>query len=116
MNQNVMLGLSNIGVAAFLLVMAVPLARRKVKMNRVYGIRIKKAFASDENWYRINEYGERTLIMWSLVLAAFGIATFFLPLGSGEQPNETAAIIVACAPVLILAPWTIQMFRFAKKV
>src|SRR2546427_9177847 len=37
--------------------LAIPLVIRKVPMNRVYGVRIAKAFASDRDWYEINAYG-----------------------------------------------------------
>ena len=85
-------------------------------MNRVYGVRIKKAFASEENWYTINGYGGRQLLMWSIVLAVIGIATFFLPLGTEEQPNNIMVLIAAVAPLIILLPCIAQILWFAKKL
>lgn len=116
MNPNVLLALILIGVAALLIVTAIPLVLGKVKMNTFYGIRIKKAFLSDDNWYKINEYGGRKLIVWSVVLALFGVVTFFLPLGTEEHPNEIMVVAVSFAPLLILIPWLIQVLLFVRKV
>lgn len=77
---NIALGISNIFVGLLIIIISLPLARRKVPMNRVYGVRLKKSFESEENWYTINAYGGRLLIGWSIRLVLIGVATFFLPL------------------------------------
>jgi len=58
---------------------SVPLALRKVPMNKYYGFRTLAAFKSDQAWYDINAYGGRQLAWWSLVLIAAGLAGFWLP-------------------------------------
>ena len=50
----------------------------KIKMNCVYGFRIRKAFESEENWYKINRYGAKTLMCWSVVIMGVGIACLFI--------------------------------------
>jgi SdpI/YfhL protein family len=62
----VCLGLILIGVS-------IPLFLGKIKMNCVYGFRIRKAFESEENWYRINRYGAKALMGWSVIIVAIGI-------------------------------------------
>ena len=42
---------------------SIPLVKRRVKMNYLYGFRIPKAFESEENWYGINEYGAKQMII-----------------------------------------------------
>ena len=116
MNPSVMLGLSNIGVAVLLIAISIPLIQRRVKMNHFYGVRIPKAFESDENWYKINEYGGRQLVLWSCVLALLGVVTFFLPLGTEEKPNETMIIISALMPLIVLVPAIVQILRYARKL
>jgi len=110
------MGLSNLGVAIVFAALAIPLIRGEVAMNRFYGIRIKKAFASDDNWYRINAYGGRCLAAWSVVLACVGVGTFILPLGTAEHPRELLLIAVALAPLMILIPCVIQILRYARKL
>lgn len=116
MNQNIILGISNISVAALFIVLSIPLIQKKVKMNRTYGVRIKKAFESDENWYKINACGGRCLLVWSVVLTIIGIATFALPLDTGSQPNGPLILVVALAPLIVLIPCVVQILSYAKKL
>jgi hypothetical protein len=109
---SITLGISNIFLAVTLIVISIPLIKRKVSMNKVYGVRIKKAFESEENWYKINAYGGKQLILWSLPLVLLGIATFFLPL----EENGPMIIFVACAPGIIIIPAIVAIFRYAKKL
>lgn len=53
-------------------------------MNHWYGVRFKKSSASELHWYKINKYGARQLIKWSMVLLIIGIVTFFIPFGDEE--------------------------------
>ncbi len=48
-------------------------------MNQWYGFRIEKAFVSKENWYAINKYGAKQLILWSVLLILVGIIFLFVP-------------------------------------
>ncbi len=96
---NLLLGLSNLACAGLFIMLAVPLVQRKVKMNRWYGVRIKKAFESDDNWYQINAYAGKRFILWALVLAAVGILTFFMPL-----QHPVILFLLACAPLIAVVP------------
>jgi len=107
---NVLLGLSNPGCAVLMILLAIPLVHCKVKRNRWYGIRIKKAFESDENWYQINAYGGRRLILWALVLAVVGIVAFSVPL-----EGLALRLVLACAPLIVIVP-CIEVVIFAKKL
>ena len=72
-----------------------PLARRKVKPNRWYGIRIPEAFKSDARWYEINEYGGRLMIRWALVVAMMAGIGLVLP-----RPYWLAYVFCALAIML----------------
>jgi hypothetical protein len=106
---SIILGISYICAAFLCIVVSIPLVRRKVAMNRTYGVRIKKAFESDENWYKINAYGGRQLILWSILLAVVGCVTVFLPLSG----NLTLIIVVSCAPLIVIIP-VIMCCRYAR--
>ena len=56
---NLIFGLTNILVGGLLLALSIPLIKGKVKMNYLYGVRFKKSFESEENWYALNRYGGR---------------------------------------------------------
>ena len=114
--MNIVLGISNLSLGLLLIVLSIPLIKRKVKMNHFYGVRIAKAFESEENWYQINAYGGRRLVAWSVVLAVIGVITFFLPLGSAEHPNETLVLTVSLAPLIVIVPCVAQILRYSKKL
>lgn len=105
------LGFSHVSVAVLTILLAIPLLQRKVKMNKLYGVRFKKSFESEENWYKINEYGARQLILWSIPLAIIGVVTLFLPL----KENATVTIIVAFAPLILVIP-AITSWLYTKKI
>jgi hypothetical protein len=105
-----MLGLIDIAIALLVLATSIPLLKDKVKMNHWYGIRWpRKAFESEENWYRINRYGGRRLILWSVVLIFIGILTIVVPVGDKAVP------LLICAPLIYLIP-LIECWLFAKRL
>jgi len=105
------LAVSNIVVAALTILLSIPLLLRQIPMNRWYGVRFRRSYESDENWYRINAYTARQLILWSIPLLLIGILTFFLRL----EGRTTLTILLACAPLLILIPAIIS-YRFAQRL
>jgi SdpI/YhfL family protein len=72
----------------------------KVPMNNAYGIRFKKSFESEELWYKINAYGGKLLIIWSIPLVFLGVATFFMPI----EGRRIWITLVACAPLIAVVP------------
>lgn len=90
---NIALGISNIFVGLLIIVICIPLVLGKVPMNNVYGIRFKKSFESEEFWYKINAYGGKLLIIWSIPLVFLGVVTFFLPL-EGRRADRNSSIAV----------------------
>lgn len=98
--------LAVLGSAIFALL--IPLYRGKVKRNPVYGVRIRKAFESEENWYKINRYGAIALMYWAALLIVMGIVCLFIPPGF---VLTTAKISI----LLIIVP-LIQIMRYGKKL
>ena len=107
MNMSVGIFVSNLIVATLVGALAVPLIRRRVKMNDVYGVRIPRAFESDEQWYRINEYGGRRLLAWSVVIALLGIVALFVR-------DERVLVALALAPLLYLVA-CVDAWRYSKR-
>lgn len=96
---------------------SVPLVLGKIPMNFVFGIRFSKAFDSEENWYKINRYGGKQIIVWSIPLILLGLGAAFLPSVSGLAPEQLATmdIFLAMAPVIVLIP-TFTSWRYAQKL
>lgn len=109
--NNILFGIMHIFLAFIFICISIPLVRGDVSMNKLYGIRFKKAYESEENWYKINKYGGRQLIIWSIPLGLFGIISFFLPF----KENPLLHIIAVLAPFIILVPVFIS-YMYARKL
>ncbi len=106
------IGISNVVVALIGLLLALPLLRGKVKMNRLYGVRFRRSFESDELWYAINRYGARRLILWSLVLAAVGLASPFVV----NEQRILVTIVLALAPAVLYGIGCLESYRYAQRL
>src|SRR6188472_1297293 len=68
-----------LAVGGIMFVTSLSLIKRRVPMNRFYGIRVREAFKSKERWLDINAYGGRQFAMWSLPIVITGILGLLLP-------------------------------------
>jgi hypothetical protein len=82
------------GFGLLLAAYSLPLAVRRVPMNRAFGIRIPEVFTSDALWYDINAYGGRLFLVYGVLLAAFGF------LARDLAPPKTSL----WSPVFIVGP------------
>ena len=110
-NESTMRALSNIFVGVLIIAVSIPLQKNKIRMNCWYGMRFRKSFESNENWYKINEYGARKMILWSIVIIVIGILTFLVPL----ETRGSFSLAIRCAPLILIIP-VIQTWLFAKKL
>lgn len=94
---------------ALFVVLAIPLIKRRVKMNAIYGVRFKKSFESEDNWYAINEYGGRLLRLNGIVLIIMGV------LGVWAPETTTGIVLMSCAPLTVLIT-CIATYRFATQL
>src|SRR5260370_18107000 len=88
------------GFGLLLVAFSLPLALRRVPMNRAYGIRIPEAFTSVARWYDINAYGGRLFLGYGVLLAAFGL------LARGMAPPKTSlwSPLFTFGPLLVGPP------------
>ncbi|MFL5331611.1 MAG: SdpI family protein, partial [Geminicoccaceae bacterium] len=77
-----------------LLALGVPLALRRVRPNRWYGLRVPATFADEEVWYEANALAGRDLIVLGLAEMA---AALLLPRITRLRPDAYAG---ACAALL----------------
>jgi SdpI/YfhL protein family len=87
-----------IGVVSILV--SIPLVLRKIPMNPYYGIRVRKAFVSESNWYAINEYGGKVFLGFGVCVLLFGIFTVDL----APPPTSPWAPVFMVVPLLGLVP------------
>jgi len=115
MKPNVLFGLMNIVSALLIIGISIPLVKKKIKMNSWYGVRIEKSFKSEENWYKINAYGGKELIVWSIPIILSGIICFFIPIN--YQHKEILPLVLSFGPITIcLAIAVIRIFIYANKL
>ena len=110
MAPHIILGLSHILIALIIFILSIPLAKGKVSRNYILGIRTAKALESDENWYAINKYGAKQLMVWSITLAIIGFAVLLIPL-----KNDLLYMFLVCAPLLYIIP-AVKCYIHGKKI
>ena len=95
MKTNLLPAVINILVGIVFIAISIPLVKRKIGMNDLYGFRISKSFESAQNWYNINAYGAKQLIIWSIFIILIGVAFLFIPI------NEGTHLIFAVGPITL---------------
>ena len=100
------------GMGLMSMAISIPLILRKIPMNRWYGIRIAKAFVSDQHWHAINSYGGKWFFVFGLFLLAFSIfGADYAP-----DPRDILAPVFLMIPLLAIVPVIIFIQRFAKQL
>ncbi len=108
-------GITNLACGLIIILVSVPLAKRKIKKNRWYGMRVAKAFESDEHWYKINEYGGKQFALWSIPILVCGIICFLVPIENTNDPILFSAL--AAGPTfLFMLIATIRLLRYSGKL
>lgn len=100
------------GFGGLLAVFSLPLVLRKVPMNRAYGIRIPKAFTSDSNWYDINAYGGKVLMVYGVALVAFGL----LARDWAPPPTSIWTAVFIVGPMLLVFPLLGLVGSYARRL
>jgi hypothetical protein len=99
-----------LGCSALLILVAVPLALRKVPRNIVYGFRTRATMANDEIWFAANAHFGRGLIAASVSGA---VAAFLMYVFRPFPPDVflPVSILVLVAPSLVAAVATSRYVR-----
>ena len=115
MKPNVVFGLINIASSLLIIGGSIPLVRRRIKMNHLYGVRIKKSFESEDNWYKINEYGGKQLIIWSIPMILIGLICFAVPIN--DENRNILSFVLGVFPIAVcIAAAVIRIFTYAKRL
>jgi hypothetical protein len=81
-------------------IVALPLAMRRVPMNRLYGFRMRASLESPERWYELNEYGGRLMARWAWLVVAVGAAGWLVPAKRFLEYAGAAAVAVLLATMV----------------
>jgi uncharacterized membrane protein len=102
---------SILAVGLLLFLFSLPLAWRKVPMNRFYGFRTEAAFKSAQTWYDVNAFGGRLFLLAGLLLIALGAAGFYLP----EQHRDTYARYAPLAVVIVISLAVLRVMWWSRR-
>ncbi len=108
---NLIVGGSCLFAALLIFGLSVPLLRGSIGPNNYYGMRIAKSFESESNWYAINRYGAKHMMIWSVPMGLFGCLCPFLP---SMETHIWLAVLAGLAPIVFLVPPIVATFRFAR--
>lgn len=115
MPPNILLGTINIASALLIMGVSIPLIRQKIKMNHWYGIRIAKSFESQENWYKINAYGGKQMMIWTAPMIVVGMLCFVVPINDANK--DAMALALGAAPIfLCLTVAVVRIYAYARKL
>lgn len=102
----------HIAMGALFVALSIPLVLRIIPSNRLYGVRTRKAFASNSNWYEVNAYGGKWLLALGLLLIAAG--WFGKPYA--PSPRSPLAPLWFLAPLIFVVPVLVAIHRFDKRL
>jgi Na+-transporting NADH:ubiquinone oxidoreductase subunit NqrD len=105
--------------AIIMILLAIPLYREKVAPNAIYGVRITKSFESPENWYKINGYGGKQLLMWGSAFAVVCLVLLAVPLPTPSARPVlwyTLLIFETMLPLVVVFGAVICTLRYSKSL
>ena len=105
-------GASLLLAGILVLLLSLPLVRGSIPRNGLDGIRVRKAFESDANWYAINRFGGLQMIAYGAAVALAGLACFVLPLA----PDRWYFWALLLSPLWLLVPVLWRIFAFARRL
>ena len=88
------------GLGVLVVLISIPLVLHMIPMNRLYGIRVREAFQSDRNWYRLNFIGGLLLLAFGLFLIGFSYFCW----ESAPPPTSIWAPVYLIVPLIAIFP------------
>jgi uncharacterized membrane protein len=89
------------------ILVSIPLLFNKVGPNWFYGVRIPKAYESDEMWYKVNHLGAKVFLRYGVVMLAIGAILWFVSIMVPLMPRALgignfSLILISVVHVLIV--------------
>ena len=76
------LGTTYVLIGLILVIPRIPFYFKLIGPNRFCGVKTEKAFESEDNWYKLNRYCAKHIIIWGSFIVLLGLCCF-LPLSDG---------------------------------
>ena len=92
-----LVSLITIFLAGFILtVLAIPLMRRKVKMNDWYGIRLPQTMDNENVWYEVNAKVGKFIFFFGLFICILTLLFYFYP-----PADEVMTVFILLAVLIV---------------
>ena len=104
------------GEGLLIALLGIPLLRRKVKPNRLYGFRTPKTLGNETIWYEANAYAGRLMCIVGLVMAALDVVLWLL-IRTGTlclHKDGLALLLLAIAVIPLLVLVTLAFLYLRK--
>ena len=100
------------GMGLLCIILSLPLILKRIPMNHAFGIRVQKAFISQQNWYAINAFGGKLILGFGLFLLGFS----YLSKDLAPSPTSIWAPVFLITPLVIIIPIAIFINAFARRL
>lgn len=101
-----------VGIGLLSLILGVPLAQRRVRPNRWYGLRLPATFADETVWYDANAATGRDMMALGAAFTSFALLLALLP----GVTDVTYAITCGLTFVGATAVFTVRWIRLANRL
>jgi uncharacterized membrane protein len=95
-----------VAVGVLLIALAVPLIRRRVKPNRLYGLRVPATFADEYVWFEANARSGRDLLNLGLTAIVIALILLLPPLTDAAYVLINAAVLFTGTLVMAFVGWS----------
>ena len=92
-------------VGLLLIGLAIPLIRRRVKPNGLYGLRVPATFADEWVWYEANARSGRDLAILGAMQIAIAVSPLLLPIDELSHVLFNAAFLAAGSILFAIVGW-----------
>ncbi len=93
-----------------LALLCIPLMRRKIPPNGLYGFRIPKTLNNPELWYVVNQFSARRMFWTAIAFTAAALGLYFLP-WFGLEEYAMTCLGVFSVGMLITIVQTVSYLR-----
>mgnify|MGYP001039917503 FL=1 len=90
--------------------LSIPLMRRKIPPNNLYGFRIEKTINNPELWYLVNQYSAKRMLWTAIAFVAVAVGLYFLP-GIGLDIYAMSCLGVFSIGMVITIVQTVNYLR-----
>ena len=93
-----------------LAILSIPLMRRKIPPNGLYGFRTQKTMDNPELWYMVNQYSAKRMFWTAVAFLVTALGLYFLP-GIGLDDYAMGCLGVFTIGLVITIVQTVNYLR-----